>query len=119
MTTLSVVRQFSTCPGGRLKKISTFSGEAFRDDLLVPALERGGKVIVELDGVVGYGSSFLEEVFGGVVRVMHWMSREQVNAHLQIASQQESWITEANQYIDEALQRINDAASAQQSKAVH
>ncbi|ADU99442.1 STAS-like domain-containing protein [Alicycliphilus denitrificans] len=103
MTTLSVASQFSRYPGGRFKRISENSGEQFREDVLLPALQKDGLVVVDLDGVVGYGSSFLEEVFGGVVRAKRWKSREEVNKHLRIASEKESWLREANMYIDAAL----------------
>ena len=36
---------------------------------------------------------------------MRWISREQVNNHIAIATSRESWLLEANQYIDEELQR--------------
>lgn len=106
MTTLSVARQFSRYPGGRYKKMSDNSGEAFRDDLLIPALRRERKIVVDLDGVVGYGSSFLEEVFGGLVRIMKWMTREEVNQHLLLQTTHESWRQEADQYIDDAISRL-------------
>lgn len=71
MTTLRV-RDYAVAPGGRYRKDGPFSGEEFRDDILVPQLlaaaDRNEDVVVELDGVAGYGSSFLEEVFGGLVR---------------------------------------------------
>lgn len=114
MTTLSVARQFSTYPGGRFKRISEFSGEEFRERLLEPALKSGEPVVVELDGVVGYGSSFLEEVFGGIVRAMRWLSRDQVNAKLRIESAKESWLIEANQYIDAELSRARQRANQPQ-----
>lgn len=105
MKTLSIARHFSRFPGARFKRISEYSGEEFRDSLLIPALSQDGKVIVDLDGVVGYGSSFLEEVFGGLVRAKHWISRSDVDAHMQLQSTQSSWLQEANQYIDEELSR--------------
>lgn len=104
-TTLHVAQQFSKFPGGRYRRISEFSGEEFRERLLEPAVKSGAKVTVDLDGVAGYGSSFLEEVFGGIVRAMRWISREQVNNHIAIATNRESWRLEANQYIDEELKR--------------
>ena len=104
-TTLHIAQQFSKFPGGRYRRISEFSGEEFRERLLEPAVKAGDKVTVDLDGVAGYGSSFLEEVFGGIVRAMRWISREQVNNHIAIATSRESWLLEANQYIDEELQR--------------
>ncbi len=106
MTTLSVARQFSRFPGGRFKRISDYSGEEFRDDLLLPEIRRGGPVVVDLDGVVGYGSSFLEEVFGGAVRSMRWPSRDEVDRHLIVKSTRESWRAEANRYIDDELKRV-------------
>ncbi|MDH0901409.1 STAS-like domain-containing protein [Comamonas aquatica] len=111
MTTLSIARQFSMYPGGRFKRISEYSGEEFRDKLLIPALNEDGKVIVDLDGVVGYGSSFLEEVFGGLVRAMRWISRTDVDTRLQLKSTQSSWLQEANQYIDDELRRQRSLAN--------
>ncbi len=66
------VRDYAAAPGGRYRKDGPFSGEEFRDDVLVPrlldAVGKNEQVVVELDGVSGYGASFLEEVFGGLVR---------------------------------------------------
>ena len=112
MTTLSVARQFTEFPGGRSRRISEFSGEQFREEFLEPAVKSGEEVIVELDGVVGYGSSFLEEVFGGIVRAMKWLNRDQVNKHLKIISSRESWLIEANQYIDDELRRRTKSHNA-------
>jgi len=71
MTTLRV-RDYAAAPGGRYRRDGPYSGEEFRDDVLVPrlldAVGRNERVVVELDGVSGYGASFLEEVFGGLVR---------------------------------------------------
>lgn len=69
---INVAEDFSRYPGGRYRDDGEHSGEEFRDDFLVPALElaraNNGKVVVVLDGVTGYPSSFLEEAFGGLVR---------------------------------------------------
>lgn len=66
------VADFTTLPGGRWKKDGPNSGEEFRDDVLKPALiasrANGDTVAVDIDGVAGYASSFLEETFGGIVR---------------------------------------------------
>jgi hypothetical protein len=70
---ISIAKDFSRYPGGRWRRDGPHSGEQFRDDVLAPALKSvaddpSAKVVVNIDGVAGYGSSFLEEVFGGVVR---------------------------------------------------
>jgi hypothetical protein len=69
---ISIAKDFSRYPAGRTRRDGEFSAERFREDVLVPALEKaraeGNQVRVVLDGVYGYSSSFLEETFGGLVR---------------------------------------------------
>lgn len=66
------VCDFGEFPGPRYRSLGGNSGEEFREDVLLPALRNamatGAMVIVDLDGVYGYGSSFLEEAFGGLIR---------------------------------------------------
>lgn len=59
---------FTQTPIGRYRDDGPYSGQVFREDVLMPALRENDKVIIDLAGVEGYGSSFLEEVFGGVIR---------------------------------------------------
>ena len=66
---INVARDFSKYPGGRFYSDGPFSGERFREEFLVPALKTGFAVHVILDGTLGYGASFLEEAFGGAVRL--------------------------------------------------
>lgn len=64
------VRDFSKSTGGRVPEEGPYSGQEFRDLYLVPALGKGSnKIVIDLDGTDGYGSSFLEEAFGGLVRL--------------------------------------------------
>lgn len=69
---LSIAGAFSRTPGARSIEEGPFSGEAFRRDVLAPAVrrarERGEALVVDLDGTAGYGTSFLREAFGGLVR---------------------------------------------------
>ena len=69
---VKVAEQFSIYPGGRIPSDGPNSGEELRERLLVPALQTGKKVIVDLDGTLGYAHSFLEEAFGGLVRHQHF-----------------------------------------------
>lgn len=62
------VAEFSLTPGGRYKHEGKFSGEEYRERFVEPILEAGGSVIIDLDGPEGFQSSFLEELFGGLVR---------------------------------------------------
>ena len=65
---INIAEDFSKFPGGRVRTDGPYSGEVFREDFLIPALNNNEKVIIKIDGVMGYGSSFLEECFGGLVR---------------------------------------------------
>lgn len=69
---INIPRDFTKSPGGRFKKEGDFSGEEFREKILLPkvqeALNNNLSLTVELDGGFGYGSSFLEESFGGLAR---------------------------------------------------
>jgi len=63
------VSDFTEFPGPRFEKHGPFSGERFRREILLNAIaENAGNICINLDGVIGYGSSFLEEAFGGLIR---------------------------------------------------
>jgi MoaA/NifB/PqqE/SkfB family radical SAM enzyme len=66
--TININRDFSKYIGGREKKISKFSGEAFREEFLEENFKNYDRLIVELDGTLGYPWDFLDETFGGVAR---------------------------------------------------
>lgn len=69
---LNIAKAFSPEPLGRHRKDGRKSGEAFREDILLPeitrAMEQGEILEVDLDGVELLSSSFSEEAFGGLVR---------------------------------------------------
>lgn len=77
---LNIGRDFSADPEGRYKTDGPASGEAFREDCLLPKLEGLDEnevlVIILDDNVEGYGSSFLTEGFAGVVKYGHMHSDE-------------------------------------------
>lgn len=63
---------FSETPGGRYIREGNYSGESFRESILLPkyqeAIANNSCLIVDLDGCYGVATSFLEEAFGGLVR---------------------------------------------------
>lgn len=65
---INIARDFSRAPAGRYISDGPNSGQRFREQMLIPALNRSDVLLLELDGTRGYGSSFLEEAFGGLVR---------------------------------------------------
>ncbi len=63
----SIARNFSLNPGPRKIRQGANSGEALRKRLAGFLAGASGKVMIELDGTKGMGSSFLDEAFGGLV----------------------------------------------------
>lgn len=70
--TIRIASDFSRFPAGRYTTDGPYSGQGFLENNLIPALQNNGSVKIVLDGTMGYGSSFLEEAFGGLVRLKKW-----------------------------------------------
>ncbi len=98
---LSIAKDFSRFPAGRFESDGKFPGEVCRRRLLVPALNEGGDLVVDLRGTLGYGSSFLEEAFGGLVRE-EGFSAEDLHRRLKFISDDETLESEIWSYIDAA-----------------
>ncbi|MCL1922029.1 MAG: STAS-like domain-containing protein [Kiritimatiellaeota bacterium] len=103
---IQVGLDFTTTPIGRFRKDSQYSGQVFREDYLVPALNDSTieKVIVDLSGVEGYGSSFLEEAFGGLIRA--GFDYGALGKRLEIVSSDslfDRFVVYAKSYIDAAV----------------
>ncbi|MCB5412179.1 STAS-like domain-containing protein [Pseudogemmobacter faecipullorum] len=69
LTHIHVGRDFHDAPGGRYVEDGPGNATDFRNKFLLPVLTSGGRAEIELDGVPGLPSSFLEEAFGGLVRL--------------------------------------------------
>lgn len=71
--TLSVAKDYSDTPGGRYITDGPYSGEDFRETVLLPkyeeAVKLGEKLLIDLDGTFGYPSSFRDEAFGGLAKI--------------------------------------------------
>lgn len=106
MILVSVANNFTRFPSGRYKRNGETSGEGFREKFLEEPLRRGEQVTVDLDGTVGYGSSFLEEAFGGVVRSLR-LKADYVLSLLTIKSTDPELVNEVRQYIVEASEKLS------------
>lgn len=107
---IKVAVEFTDTPGARYKYQGDYPGEEFRDNLLYPkyeeAVEKNEELIVDLDGGYGYGSSFLEEAFGGLVRKLKREKKDytKVLKVIKIISNDETgWITKIKGYIEDAI----------------
>lgn len=101
------VLDFSEFPGPRNAKIGFFSGELFRDEVLIKAIKAEGieSVTVNLDGTAGYGSSFLEEAFGGLIRKGYATDAVLALCGRIISEDDPSLINEIIGYVDEEAAR--------------
>ena len=72
MIKIKICDDFSDIPGGRYISEGDFSGELFRESILLKkdheAVERNTELEIDFDGCYGYPSSFLDEAFGGLAR---------------------------------------------------
>ncbi|MBD5082415.1 MAG: STAS-like domain-containing protein [Ruminococcaceae bacterium] len=105
-----ISRDFSQTPGGRYKKEGNFSGEEFREKILIPrfneAQKNNNKLYINLDGGYGYPPSFLEEAFGGLARKYGY---KKVSSTLKFISDDEpTLIEEINEYIYKAKGNENE-----------
>ncbi|MCM1363700.1 MAG: STAS-like domain-containing protein [Ruminococcus sp.] len=101
---IKISRDFSETPGARYKSEGKFSGEEFREDVLIKhfenAKEQGQTLTIDFDGGYGYPTSFLEEAFGGLARIY---SPAEVMRILDFISNDEpSLINEVKSYITNA-----------------
>ena len=100
---INVERDFSRYPAGRYETDGPYNGQTFREKFLIPALsKKTGKILIELDGARGYGSSFLEEAFGGLIRA--GFTANEVLDRLDLKSEDNTLIEEIKGYILEQSQ---------------
>lgn len=103
-TTINIARDFSKYPGGRYTSDGKFTGQRFREEVLVPALRQYNKVTIEFDEASGFGSSFLEEAFGGLVRVEGFTAKD-IEDRIQIKTEDEDLDYAVRRYIQDAGSR--------------
>lgn len=99
----SLANEFTRTPAGRYSSDGPFSGERFREEVLLPALRGGKQIAVNLDGAIGFGSSFLEEAFGGLIRA--GMVESDLKKRLVIQAKLKVYSDRAWRYIHEAQAR--------------
>jgi hypothetical protein len=98
---INLARDFGRYPVGRYLSDGPYSGELFREKYLLPALKKAGlKLVLELDGARGYGSSFLEEAFGGLVRA--GIQATELLDRIEFRSSDKSLVEEIHGYVEDA-----------------
>lgn len=105
---ISILKDFSPTPGPRYIHEGKFSGELFRKDILFPkvseAVKKNIPFEVNLDGTAGYGTSFLEESFGGLIRI-HKLPYESIMSLMALISKEEDYLVDdVNEYLNDAYE---------------
>lgn len=102
---IKISDEFTNAPGGRKREDGSYSGEEFRDTILIErfksALEKKEKLEIDFDGGYGYATSFLEEAFGGLVR-SGYDSEKIINTIEIISLEEPSLVERVKKYIIEA-----------------
>ena len=103
---ISIAEDFSKYPAGRFPEDGDYNGTTFRDEILVIALRDPSIDVVEVvfDGVAGFGSSFLEEAFGGLIRELG-MEKVELDERLVLLTTEsdlDDYVSLSRQYIEEA-----------------
>lgn len=104
MIFINICNDFTDTPGARYRSEGDFSGEEFRETILVPkykeALKTKDKLQIELDGGYGYATSFLEESFGGLARL--YEIQEVLDTLIFVSEDEPGLIDEIVEYIKNA-----------------
>ena len=105
---INLAEQFSKYPGPRYIVEGDNSGELFRINFLFPAISEAvkhdQKIILNLDGTKGYGTSFIEEIFGGLIRENN-IPLSEIKKRIEIVAVEEDYLIED---IEQNLQEANE-----------
>lgn len=101
---ISIARNFSRIPAGRYLTDGPYSGEKFREEMLIPAFKDPSINLLEInfDGTRGYGSSFLEEAFGGLARELKIDAKTIFKKLKLVSNEDDTIISEVTEYIKRA-----------------
>ncbi len=114
---IKILTDFSYTPGPRYIREGKDSGEEFRNTLLLIAIKKAIEddeiLTVDLDGTAGYGRSFFEESFGGLIRI-EGLDYKSIDSHLNIISDEEpEWKTKIAAYLKKAYDESQKVVSSQ------
>lgn len=108
MITYNIAKEYTDIPGPRYRSEGIFSGEDFRETILLKLVERAKteqeKILIDLDGGYGYPTSFLEEAFGGLIRVL---KDKTINELIEFKSDEEpALIEEIEEYMRREIEKL-------------
>jgi len=103
---INIAKEYSSTPGARYITDGPFSGEDFRDNFLEEkykqCIKNNEKLTINFDGGYGYGTSFLEESFGGLVR-KGYDGKQMLEIMIFISDEEPELINKVQKYIKDAM----------------
>lgn len=101
----NIATDFSRTPSARNEQEGKNSGIKLRKiiaPLIKKSIQENLKFIINFDGGAGYGTSFLEEVFGGLIRYEHIEYKDLKKTLDFISNEEPDLIEECWEYIEDA-----------------
>lgn len=110
------VKDYTLEPFGRYVIDGEGNGEEYRKSYIIPELEKGNDLIIELDGINDeYGSSFLVEAFANIIRKEGY-SYEEFKKRITFKSVHSDWLEELDYFIEEARLEMQGNAAKVRGK---
>ena len=83
---INVAKDFSDLPYGRTDVESTTNATKFKEEILIPAINKNPeKLIIDFNGVLGLGGSFVDEAFYDLYKSTR-KTKEELNNLIEIKS---------------------------------
>ena len=109
---IKIATDFSRIPCARFLSEGDYPGEEFREKILCPmlkdAIKNNEKLEIDLDGTAGLGTSFLEESFGGLIRIDRINYQDIINTIILISVDDPDYKIEIYDYLKEAYEKENN-----------
>ncbi|MFF7063580.1 STAS-like domain-containing protein [Pseudomonas sp. NPDC008258] len=100
------VAKYTDTPIGRNSLDGPKNGADYRDNVIVPALSDYQTIKLDFSETIGTTPSFLEEIFGGIIRD-RILSPTELKRRVIVISKYESVKRNIIKYIDEAAAKLN------------
>ncbi|MFD2206606.1 STAS-like domain-containing protein [Kiloniella antarctica] len=113
---IKIAEDFSKAPAGRYESDGPANGTTFRKKILEPNLRNKDltDLYINFDDTYSYGSSFLEEAFGGLIRESKIPFKD-LEAKLHLEAEKPAY----KRYCDLAWRYINAEEEKHSSQALH
>jgi hypothetical protein len=99
-----LLSDFTPFPGFRYKtQTPDASGEEFRNNVLIPALDKHNEIVVDLDTGIqnrdGILPSFLNEAFGELAHIKKW-NLDEFKKHVKIKTLDQEYSSDIYHYVE-------------------